>query len=68
MKLSIRIDSENEACSTREDVRAILSRLINSGKLSNAESGQEYTIRDLNGNTVGSYCMNFSIEDEEENE
>lgn len=60
MKLSIEIDSENDDCSTRQNLIRILETLL--PKLYTADSERSNTIFDINGNNVGT----FSISDEDE--
>jgi hypothetical protein len=64
MKLVINIDSNNAACSTREDVCRILERLLPKIRLAGTES--KHTIRDDNGNQVGYYSISADDEDEDE--
>lgn len=64
MKLTINIDSENEACRTRNDLADIVRRLAS--KIGHAESYSTHPIRDANGNTVGSFFMSEEDSDEED--
>lgn len=53
MRLELTIDSDNDACTTREDLCDIVSRFV--PKLRLAGTGSKHAIRDINGNTVGWY-------------
>ena len=64
MKFSIEIDSENAACSNREEVCDILQNLVYKIRLAGVES--KHTIYDYNGNRVGWYQI--SADDEVEDE
>lgn len=64
MKLSIHIDSENDACRTREDVLEILARVSDKLRLAGTES--KHKILDANGNSVGWYSISADDEEEEE--
>jgi hypothetical protein len=62
MQLSITIDSENEACSTRQDVCQILEKLLPKIRLAGTDS--VHAIKDENGNKVGYYTI--SADDSED--
>jgi hypothetical protein len=64
MKLTIKIDSENEDCRTREDVCAIMEELLPKIRLAGTET--KHGIKDLNGNTVGWYRISKDDESEDD--
>ena len=62
MKFSIEIDSDNAACSCREDILSILENVVRKVRLAGTET--KHRILDYNGNYVGFYQI--SADDEEE--
>lgn len=66
MKFTLKIDSDNAACATRDDVLDILENILPKIRLAGTES--QHTIRDTNGNKVGFYSISADDECEEENE
>lgn len=62
MKFSIEIDSENAACSCREDILSILENVVKKVRLAGVET--KHRIFDCNGNRVGWYQI--SADDERE--
>jgi hypothetical protein len=62
MKFSIKVDSENDACQTREDLAWMVSRVMGA-----VEQGKtEGNVKDQNGLTVGKWSL--ELVEEEENE
>lgn len=62
MKFNLKIDSENDACQTREDLNWMLNKVRR-----DVENGKsEGNIQDMNGLKVGSWSLELEEEDEEE--
>lgn len=62
MKLSIQIDSENESCTTREELCRMVQTIL--PRIRTAEPGTKCKILDVNGNTVGSYVVSGDEEED----
>jgi hypothetical protein len=64
MVFTLTIDSENAACETREDIVEMLERVVR-----NVSAGRNsMTVRDINGNNVGSWELELHDVDEDEEE
>lgn len=64
MKFNMKINSENDACQTREDLKWMLTGVV--GSVNQGKS--EGNIRDKNGLTVGKWSLELEEEDEEDDE
>ena len=61
MKFTLTIDSDNDACQTRDDLEALLNKVFSN--IHFVLDCEEMHIHDANGNRVGEYCLEIDDDD-----